>query len=167
MRTVIILGSSRKQGNTEYIVDAIIEKTAWQKINLLDYDISHYDYKYQNKDDDFLALMKKIVDDYDTLIFATPVYWYAMSGIMKMFFDRITDLLTIEKDLGRKLRGKQMAVISCSGEDGIEEYFYKPFSKSAEYLGMTYLGQIHHNSNKNNSKFLKEFMNDLEDKFLK
>ncbi len=51
--------------------------------------------------------MNDIVDKYDVLIFATPVYWYSMSGIMKVFFDRITDLLTIKKDIGRKLKGKK------------------------------------------------------------
>ncbi|MCP4458779.1 MAG: NAD(P)H-dependent oxidoreductase [Cytophagales bacterium] len=38
---------------------------------------------------------------------ATPVYWYSMSGIMKVFLDRIYDVLTIEKELGRKLHGKK------------------------------------------------------------
>jgi multimeric flavodoxin WrbA len=52
----------------------------------------------------------------------TPVYWYTMSGIMKVFFDRFSDLLRIEKDLGRKLRGKSMAVISC-GADEIRRFF--------------------------------------------
>lgn len=165
MKTVIILGSSRKQGNTEKVVDTIVEFTDWDKTNLLDYDIGHYDYQHQNKDDDFLTLMKEIIDSYDNLIFATPVYWYAMSGSMKVFFDRITDLLTIEKDLGRKLRGKQMAVISCSGENSIEEYFYKPFSKSAEYLGMIYLGQVHANSNGSNQEFVKKFISNLYNKF--
>ena len=36
-----------------------------------------------------------------TIIFVTPVYWYAMSGRMKVFFDRWTDLLKIDKDTGR------------------------------------------------------------------
>lgn len=58
---------------------------------------------------DYLNLMKQILDKYETLILATPVYWYSMSGIMKVFFDRLTDLLTIEKEFGRKLRGKKTA----------------------------------------------------------
>lgn len=62
-----------------------------------------------SRNDDYLNLMKQILDKYETLILATPVYWYSMSGIMKVFFDRLTDLLTIEKELGRKLRGKKIA----------------------------------------------------------
>jgi hypothetical protein len=59
-----------------------------------------------------------------------------------VFFDRITDLLTVEKDCGRKLRGKGMAATSNSGGD-FDENFWLPFSESAEYLGMKYLGNIH------------------------
>ncbi|MFW5760799.1 MAG: NAD(P)H-dependent oxidoreductase [Cyclobacteriaceae bacterium] len=68
--------------------------------------------------------------NYDLLIFAAMVYWYSISGIMKVFFDRITDLLTIEKNLGRQLRGKYMAAISCCNGNNLEENFWLPFSKA-------------------------------------
>ena len=71
------------------------------------------------------------------------VYWYSMSGLMKAFFDRITDCLKIEKETGRKLRGKYMAAISCGSDDNEVEGFFVPFQKSADYLGMTYVGNIH------------------------
>ena len=52
---------------------------------------------------------------YEQIIFATPIYWYAMSAQLKTFFDRMTDLLTIHKPLGRQLRkGKKMFLIACS-----------------------------------------------------
>ena len=66
-----------------------------------------------------------------------------MSGRMKVFFDRLTDLLRIEKDTGRQLRDKYMAVISCSNGGNLEEYFWLPFKNSAEYLGMHYLTDLH------------------------
>lgn len=86
--------------------------------------------------------MKKI-SEYDRLIFVTPVYWYSMSGIMKNFFDRITDCLIVEKELGRKLRGKSMGAISCGSDDSQTLGFFEPFRKSAEYLGMQYIGDVH------------------------
>ncbi len=92
-------------------------------IDLSDYSISHFDYKHLNKEDDFISLMKKISGDYDTLIFATPVYWYAMSCVMKDFFDRFTDLLRIEKELGRTLRNKGVAVITSSNGDNLADNF--------------------------------------------
>lgn len=102
--------------------------------------------------------MKNIIEGYDTLVFATPVYWYAMSGIMKVCFDRITDLLTIEKELGRQLRGKNMGALSCSNGDNLGDDFWHPFIKIAEYLGMNYLGNVHTHLKKTDLVSLKEFI---------
>ena len=143
MRKLIILGSSRSDGDTKKITNHLQSKQDMDIINLQDYKISYYDYKHENKDDDFIPLMRKIIANYDTFIFATPIYWYSMSAIMKTFFDRISDLLTIEKELGRKLRGKSMAMISCSGHDDRDPQFGKPFTLTADYLGMEYLGDVH------------------------
>jgi hypothetical protein len=66
-----------------------------------------------------------------------------MSAVMKTFFDRISDLLKIRKDLGRKLRGKSMALVSCSGDNDLVNGFEMPFVESAAYLGMRYLGAYH------------------------
>ncbi|WP_337968078.1 flavodoxin family protein [uncultured Flavobacterium sp.] len=145
-KKVIILGSSRKNGNTTRIVDEISKDTGIDVIDLSDYSISYYDYESKNKEDDFLPLIRRILEQYDTLIFATPIYWYNMSGIMKVFFDRFSDLIRIEKETGRKLRGKKIGVISNSHDNEIEESFYIPFKKSADYLGMEYLGHAHFNA---------------------
>ncbi|KUJ63082.1 FMN reductase [Flavobacteriaceae bacterium CRH] len=146
-RKVIILGSSRKNGNTTKIVDEISKEHGIEVINLSDFNISYYDYESKNREDDFFPLIKGIIENYDTLIFATPVYWYNMSGILKVFFDRFSDLIRIEKETGRKLRGKKIGVISNSHDNEIEESFYIPFKKTADYLGMEYLGHAHFNAN--------------------
>jgi multimeric flavodoxin WrbA len=145
---VIIVGSSRSNGNTSKVISTISEKNNIDVVNLNDYTISYYDYESKNLDDDFLPLIKSIIKKYDTLIFATPVYWYNMSGIMKVFFDRFSDLIRVEKEEGRKLRGKNMFVISNSHDDKIDTSFYIPFQKSADYLGMNYTGEIHFNADK-------------------
>lgn len=147
-KSVIIIGSSRKKGNTERIAIEVAKQFDFEIINLSDYQFSYYDYESKNRDDDFFELIKGILEKYDTLIFATPVYWYSMSGIMKVFFDRFSDLIRIEKETGRKLRGKNMAVITNSHDSEIDYDFYIPFKKSADYLGMHYLGQKHFNADK-------------------
>lgn len=146
-KKVIILGSSRKNGNTTRIVDEISKEHNIDVVNLSDYNISYYDYESKNIEDDFLPLIKRIIENHDTFIFATPIYWYNMSGIMKVFFDRFSDLIRIEKETGRKLRGKKIGVISNSHDNEIEESFYIPFKKTADYLGMEYLGHAHFNAN--------------------
>jgi NAD(P)H-dependent FMN reductase len=142
-RKLIILGSSRSDGDTAKLTQKLKETCQWDLLDLNEYDITYFDYDHRNREDDFLPLMRKIIENYDVLILATPVYWYTMSGIMKVFFDRISDLLTIEKDLGRQLRGKSMAVITASGGNDAGDNFWIPFKLSAEYLGMKYITQLH------------------------
>ncbi len=136
----------------------MIGLSKWDLIDLNDYNIGYYDYEHKNLDDDYLGLIQGIIKKYDVLIFATPVYWYSMSGIMKVFFDRITDLLDIEKDLGRKLRNKSMAALSCSVGDNLGEYFWLPFTETAKYLGMDYLGSLHTLADKIEIEELKNFI---------
>lgn len=162
MKTVVIVGSSRTDGNTARIVTELIKQSEWDIINLNEYNFSYYDYEHKNSHDDYLPLIRQIIDKYDTLIFATPVYWYAMSGIMKVFFDRFTDLLTIEKELGRKLRGKNMGVISCSKGNNLGDNFWLPFSASANHLGMNYLGNTHTVVDEDNVSKINAFINLIE-----
>ncbi|MCO4292057.1 NAD(P)H-dependent oxidoreductase [Solitalea sp. MAHUQ-68] len=143
MKKLIIIGSSRKDGNTKQVVDQLCSMSDFDVIDLNDFNFSYYDYEHKNQNDDYLALLRRIVNNYDVLVFATPVYWYSMSGIMKVFFDRLTDLLDTEKELGRKLRTKKMAVLSSSIGDHLGENFWLPFLETAKYLGMNYLGHLH------------------------
>ena len=143
MNGIILQGSSRSDGNTAKVVAVLQKRTGFDVVDLLQKRIGHYDYAYQNQDDDFLPLIRDIVEKYDVIIFATPVYWYSMSGIMKAFFDRLSDLIRIEKPTGRKLRGKKMAMVSCSGDENLVAGYAMPFIESAKYLGMTYVGDVH------------------------
>lgn len=140
---VIIQASSRSQGNTSKIVNAIQQQTNFDVIDLTKYNIGHFNYEFNNNDDDFNALFKSISSKYETIVFATPIYWYTMSGMLKVFLDRISDFLFNEKDVGRRLRGKNMAAISCGSDSEIFDGFLMPFEQSANYLGMNFLGHIH------------------------
>jgi len=140
---VIVLGSSRGDGNTSMVAKFFQKQTGYDLLDLGLLNIGHYDYDFKNSHDDFNPTFKRLVTDYDVMIFATPVYWYTMSGILKVFFDRISDFLTHEKDWGRKLRGKTMAVFSCGSDELPIEGFILPFQKSADYLGMNFAGYQH------------------------
>jgi multimeric flavodoxin WrbA len=135
-KTAILFGSSNKEGNTFIVSQSVATKLNIKVYNLADYNISNYDYTHQNKRDDFIPLIKKLIENYDSIIFVTPVYWYAMSAIMKTFFDRITDLLTVEKELGRKLRGKNVIFVTSSEGDNLDDDFWIPIKATFNYLGM-------------------------------
>lgn len=142
MKSIIIQGSSRSLGNTNKIARILQHQLDADIIDLKEKTINSYSYEHESSGDDFLPIMKQIVN-YDSIIFLTPVYWYSMSGIMKNFFDRITECLKTEKETGRKLRGINMGAISCGSDSPEPEGFFIPFRKSAEYLGMNYLGNVH------------------------
>lgn len=158
MKIAIVAGSSRNDGDTTKLVQHITNLTRADVYDLNEYQFSYYDYEHLNKGDDFLPLIRKIIEENDTLVFVSPVYWYAMSGIMKVFFDRMSDLLTIEKDLGRKLRGKNMAVITISLGNNLGTDFFLPFIASADYLGMHYLGGHHTHAEEDYLEDLKDFL---------
>lgn len=158
MKKIIILGSSRRNGETKKAVDKLKLLSDFDVMDLNDYSISYYDYGHKNEKDDYLNLIQNIISTYDILILATPVYWYSMSGIMKVFFDRITDLLDNEKELGRKLRNKSLAVLSSSIGDHLGDAFWLPFIETAKYLGMNYIGNIHTIENRVETEELKKFV---------
>ncbi len=142
-KILLLQASARSDGNTHQIVQALRKQLDFDVIDLKTKHIEPYSYERENQSDDFLPIMRAFIEQYDVLILATPVYWYSMSGVLKNFLDRLTDCISIEKQLGRKLRGKQLASLSC-GSDGIEvEGFHTPFRLTAEYLDMEYIGSVH------------------------
>lgn len=142
MKTAIILASSREQGNTHQLANLYIKHQPCDLFNLSDYSISAFDYQHNNLGDDFIALIKVLVN-YDHLIFATPVYWYAMSAQMKLFFDRLSDLLTIEKALGKSLNGKSCSIMATGNDDKAPDCFIEPLKLSAKYFGINYTGILY------------------------
>ncbi|GAA0872146.1 flavodoxin family protein [Gangjinia marincola] len=142
-KTLILLGSSNSKGETKQLVNYMSNKAQIPIIDLKKKYIVEFDYEFRNQDDDFKSLLEEIVTTYDTLIFATPVYWYTMSARMKLFFDRLSDGLKLHKDIGRKLRGMNMAVLSCGYDKVLKDGFHMPFKETAKYLGMNYSGDVH------------------------
>jgi putative NADPH-quinone reductase len=97
--------------------------------------------------DDFDVVAQALVA-HDLIVFVTPVYWYAMSGRMKVLFDRFTDLVTVRKDLGRQLKGRAIFLLACGSESQLPDGFEVPFSETAAYLGMDYGGAYYAQTNK-------------------
>lgn len=56
MRKLIILGSSRKEGNTKKVVDQLNSLSSFEILQLSDYSINHYDYNHKYEADDFQEL---------------------------------------------------------------------------------------------------------------
>src|SRR5262245_48938559 len=113
---LIILGSSRSHGETLQAIKAVIGDQQVSFVDLKKLNISYYDYNHANEKDDFIPLAELMVK-HNPIILATPVYWYTMSAIMKTFIDRWSDLIGLRKDLGRRLAGKELYLITSFAGD--------------------------------------------------
>ncbi len=79
-----------------------------------------------------------VISEYNKIILGTPVYWYAMSSNMKVFFDRLTDLVTVKKEEGRKWRSKNVYLLAVGSDPQLPEGFEIPFRLTAQYFNMNY-----------------------------
>lgn len=140
-RTLTILGTSRSHGNTRLTLDAVLQDRA-PVIDLNDHPLTPYDYTHQNGGDDFLGIARQLVEA-DTLVFATPVYWYSMSAQLKTFLDRLTDLTRVHKALGRTFKGKSLFLVASSSSPELPPGFVAPFELTAEYFDMRWGGAFH------------------------
>jgi multimeric flavodoxin WrbA len=141
---LIILGSVRKESDTKRFVDLIFNGLNFTLIDLLDLKIFNYDYEHHYPADDQYDMVVQEILKHQLVIFATPVYWYSMSALMKTLFDRFSDLVTYKKTTGRNLKGKSTALIAVGAEKKLPEGFEIPFNCTSSYLDMNFLGTIYY-----------------------
>lgn len=141
-KPLVILGSARSAGDTANAVRLAFRDDQIELIDLLRCNIGRYSYVHANRDDDFPQIARRVLPA-SAIVFATPVYWYSMSGGMKDFFDRLTDLLEIDKDVGRELKGKDVWLLAAGSEAVLPEGFEVPFLRTARYFSMIYRGAVY------------------------
>lgn len=146
---LVILGSARPDGETRKAVDIAFPPGTIELVVLPDFTIGGYDYNHVNTDDAFGPIARKMAEA-EKIVFATPVYWYAMSAPLKIFFDRLTDMTENLKALGKNLSGKAVWVIATGAEESLPDGFEVPFSRTADYFGMRYRGSAYLYTGPNN-----------------
>jgi multimeric flavodoxin WrbA len=146
LSTIALLSSARRHGNTGQFTDRIASRLAIEVVDLTALRIAAYDYAHASRDDDFEPLMQRVLE-YDQIIFASPIYWYAVSPALKIFLDRISDLLELPDLLaqGRRLRGKMGYVVCTSVGEEPSAAFLMAFRDTFDYLGMHWGGLAHVN----------------------
>ncbi|MBD3255306.1 MAG: hypothetical protein GF383_09450 [Candidatus Lokiarchaeota archaeon] len=148
MRKILgIMGSPRKNGNTHTLISKVFEGAIQQGaetemvllsyMNINECDGCHVCWKGEkcNKNDDMNLIYPKIIDS-DIVIFGTPVYWYAPTGLMKLLIDRLV-FFNSSKNRA-KIKGKKGVLVVPFEEEGIDtaELTVKMFEKSLNYLEM-------------------------------
>jgi multimeric flavodoxin WrbA len=95
---------------------------------------AHDGYRHR---DGFAAVRRLLL--YRHVVFATPVYWFAMSGVLKDFVDRFIDLLQApDKELGRALAGREAWLLTTGTDPRLPAGFSVPFARTAAHFGMTW-----------------------------
>jgi multimeric flavodoxin WrbA len=138
-----IIGTSRADGNTWHLVDAVNKDIRAEVFDLSQLDISYFDYQHRNLSDDFVKTIEELLQ-FETFGFVSPMYWYTVSAQMKTFIDRLSDLLGPRKDLGRRLRGKRTFLLATgSTEERLTAGMEEPIKLTSSYLGMNYRGAFY------------------------
>ena len=150
MKILALIGSPRKESNTDALVDQILrgsKKGDHQtvKIYLYDYEILPCMDCRDCKKGDYLCTlndeMKKIypkMEKADLIIFGTPNYWNGPTGKMKLLIDRMRPFVP-----SRKLEGKRWVVVSPPAEGPKScRLLVEMLRLSFEYLGIRLIGKI-------------------------
>jgi multimeric flavodoxin WrbA len=149
MKILALMGSPRKGGNTDILIDQILlggrEKGHFgEKLYLYDYDtLPCIDCRRCKKDlpcphQDGASHIFQKMEEADALIFGTPIYWYGPTAKMKLLIDRLRPYIATGK-----LSGK-IGAIAVPSEEGpaccgpLEEMFKMSF----QYLGISFAGAV-------------------------
>lgn len=145
---LVLNGSARRDGDTARAIATFVPAFPGAVTAVLcQTRIAPYVYAPARLDDDFLPLVDAMLAT-DDIVFATPVYWYAMGWPMKVFFDRLTDLLRDEalREKGRALAGRRGWLIAVGNDPDLPPGFEEPFRRTCRYFGMNWHRGLYLNS---------------------
>lgn len=111
--------------------------------DLLAAPLAQYSYGGHYPPGDAFAGLTRQLLAHEALVLATPGYWYAMSGLLKTFFDRLTNLTTLDKALGQ-LRGKRRFLLATGTAAALPPGFEEPFRGTARYFGMVFESSLYY-----------------------
>lgn len=123
MKVVSFIGSSRNGGNSELLTDLLMKDITHKKVYIKDLhirpidDLRHTKAGFQEVNDDYYQIIEEL-ENSDIAVFATPIYWYSMSGIMKNMFDRLSQAIRDHRypHLRERLKKIQTIVVIVGGD---------------------------------------------------
>ncbi|MFZ5818105.1 MAG: flavodoxin family protein [Bacillota bacterium] len=150
MKVLVIYGSSREEGNTELLTEKVVEGLDCTRIYLRHQNVQpvvdkrHAPEGFQPVDDDHDAIIRQLLE-HDLVIFATPLYWYGMSGPMKDFVDRWSQSLRDPRfDFRNRVKGKRAWVVITGGADARLKGLplILQFGHIFDFVGMEFAGYL-------------------------
>jgi len=155
MKVVGFVGSPRKGGNTDTLVEQILAGAAdadheTEKVYLTDYALTPIDPVYgeeTNWTDPRQDVADQLIDKMvaaEVVVLGTPVYWFSASGLLKLFIDRWSLYQRDDKRLGDLMAGKKLVVAVAMADANAEyvEDVLAPLRRAAEWLKMQWAGEV-------------------------
>lgn len=150
MRILAVIGSPRKNGNTDTLIEQILRGSeekghSRDRIYLYNHEITPcVDCRKCKKDayvctiNDGMQELYPKMEEADLIIFGTPNYWYGPTGKMKLFMDRMRPFIA-----NGKLKGKKAFLVTPAAE-GAEACgpLVEMFRMSFDYLEMEFMGKV-------------------------
>ncbi|WP_292464231.1 flavodoxin family protein [Methanolobus sp.] len=160
MKVVGFVGSPRKNGNTDVLVQQVldgameagaeVEKVYINDMNLRGCQGCDYCRTVDGcKIKDDMTKAYDALKNADGFVFGSPIYFFQFTGQMRLFIDRCFALLNPDFS-SRLIPGKKAVIVGAHGapEAGVFNGVYDEFSKTLGMLGMdvkgTFIDAGHH-----------------------
>jgi multimeric flavodoxin WrbA len=149
MRVIGIVGSPRRNGNTNAVVQQVLEGVAKTGVETRTFLLNEMDYRgcqacdyckthEKCKLEDDLAELFDEMAKADGIVFGAPIYFAQFSGQMRLFLDRCYSL--VNRDFSSKLpAGKKAVIVVAQGMPESEAYskVYEEFrDEISRFMGM-------------------------------
>ncbi|GEO69192.1 flavodoxin family protein [Levilactobacillus acidifarinae] len=144
MTTLLIDGSSRPNSNSAAFGERLLVGLPHHTVHLADVHLNfEHDYRETthpqgDSTDDYDRLITQF-QAADTVVLSTPVYWYNMSGQLKVFLDRWFDSHTH----GVSFAGKAIFLLIVGADDPVHKaqpIIEQSLKLSCDWLKMTFMG---------------------------
>ncbi len=132
-KILIINGSTRENGNTDNLLNSLMggitaAGNSFNHIILRDNRINNcigcYTCKYEGRCfiDDGVTEIRKAIEASHKIVFASPVYFTGVTGLMKTFFDRL--FFYYHENNKSAILGREAMVISIMNQTDLEKEAY-------------------------------------------
>jgi multimeric flavodoxin WrbA len=156
-KIVIVKGSPRKKGNSCILAESLAKGAKDSNAEVVEYFLQDMDIKPCNAcnacikkpergcviDDDMQILYPKLRSA-DSIVIASPIYWFNMSAQTKLFIDRFYGLIEPKK---HALRDKKIVIILTYGDANENTSgavnAINSFKDTFRYIGAEIVGILH------------------------
>jgi NAD(P)H-dependent FMN reductase len=141
--SLAILGSARSDGHTAALLARLTAGLSCETIDLTAARLEPFGYAQRYAaGDPFPGIIERMAAA-PVAIFATPVYWFSYSAVMKGFIDRFSDLVMTRKALAPRLRGRSFALLASGSDPALEPALNLAFSQFCDFFGACCIAMIY------------------------